>query len=182
MTLKAAEFEEEKDSWLPTESVNPSSEYCLVSTYRSGESTGEPGRSHFDLLRPASRSLFHQAWREVGGSTFLEAEFLLHRLRRAYVIEDETKVKAWFERRPDTGDAVLMSSSTIRGFFPDAELRLEVRQDPDDMTPPRMVIYIECESPPSECVDRFMDLDSQWGQFLDRSTDGAVMMNIEAKC
>jgi hypothetical protein len=45
-----------------------------------------------------------------------------------------------------------------------------------------MVIYIECESPPSECVDRFMDLDSQWGQFLDRSTDGAVMMNIEAKC
>jgi len=182
MTLKAADFEEEKSSWLPSESGNPSGEHRFLSTYRSGESTGETRRFHFDVLGYASHPLFPQAWRDVGGSTFLEAEHLLHLLRRAYVIEDEAKVKAWLERRPDTGNVVLMSFRAIKDFFPDAELRLKVRQDPDDITPPRMVIYIECDSPPSECVDRFMDLDSQWGQILDRSTDGAVMMNIEAKC
>ena len=119
-------------------------------------------------------------WLDIGGSTFLETEDIFGLLKTTYRMDDERAIRSWLEHYPGSRQVLLLLPSTIQVHFPDADLRLEVRADPetDDR---RLGIYIRTELTPEKAVERFTSFDSTWGDRLHSFTDGDVLINVESK-
>jgi hypothetical protein len=122
---------------------------------------------------------FHQ-WLDVGGSTFLETEDIIGLLKPLYSIGSEQEIRSWLERYPSSKQVLLRVPSLIGEYFQDAELRLEVRQDPETGDQD-LGVYIRTALGPAEAVEQFTTFDSNWGEHLHSLTDGDLLFNIESK-
>jgi hypothetical protein len=130
------------------------------------------------LLPEESKEPTH--WLDIGGSTFMETEDTVGLLKPVYGIENERELRLWLERYPGSKKVLLLAPDVVGNYFPDAELRLEIRTDPEtgDQC---LGIYVRTDLDPSEAVDQFTTFDSRWGDKIHALTDGDLLINIESK-
>lgn len=102
-------------------------------------------------------------------------------MERIYAIEDKEEVTSWLDCHPGAQAVLQQVPAAVAEFFPDANLRLELRTDSESASDERLGIYIRTGMDPKNAVEQFMALDSTWGDRLHDLTDGGFLLNIEAR-
>jgi len=96
-------------------------------------------------------------------------------------IGDEQDVTSWLERHPGARTVLRKAPGAVAEFFPDADLRLEVRTDPESAVDERLGMYVRTDMDPENAVERLVSFDSEWGGRLHGLTEANLLFNIEAK-
>ena len=96
-------------------------------------------------------------------------------------IEDEQDVMSWLDRHPGARTVIRKAPGAVAEFFPDADLRLEVRTDSESAVDERLGMYVRTGMDPESAVEQLVSSDSKWGGRLHGLTEGALLFNIEAK-
>jgi len=102
-------------------------------------------------------------------------------MEQIYAIKKEQEVRFWLERRPGTRTMLQQIPGVIAEFFPDADLRLEVRTDPESVSDEGLGIYIRTGMESEGAVEQLLALDAAWGDRLHDLTDGALFLNVETR-
>jgi hypothetical protein len=96
-------------------------------------------------------------------------------------IEDEQDVTSWLDRHPGARTVIRKAPGAVAEFFPDADLRLEVRTDSESAVDERLGMYVRTGMDPESAVEQLVSFDSEWGDRLHSLTEGDLLFNIEAK-
>jgi hypothetical protein len=161
--------------------TNSSEPGALFQSYsgKKGSTSLSEWRGALVSLHDASKEV--APWFDIGSSTFLETEDIIGLLDPEYTLNREEEVRSWLEHHPGANEVLLALPSVVEKFFPAAGLRLEVRVDPEMTVDERLGVYIQTELSPAQAVERFMEFDSEWGDWLQDQTDGGLLLNIESR-
>ena len=119
------------------------------------------------------------SWRQIGGSAYLEAESVLQELKEYYTLQGESSLQEMLEHNPHVKEALLTAPGEIRQFFPESELHLRVKTDPEEWGAARIVIYIATDRDPTRASELYLALDEKWGDKLLQLGGGLVILNLE---
>lgn len=144
-----------------------------------GKTSLSEWRNALARLHDASKE--RVSWFDIGGSTYLETEDAIGFLNPDYTLNREEEIRSWLERHPRVKELLFELPTVVEEYFPAADLRLDVRVDPETSADERLGVYIQTELDPAEAVKRLTDLDAAWGDRVQSLSDGNVFINVEAK-
>jgi len=106
-------------------------------------------------------------------------ESVISRALRAYEVRDPDVIARYIKQHPHIYFVLDAAPVHIGKHFPDAELRLELYQDPGGEMSDEVAIYIRTRLEPSEALDRLAELDESWWFESAAFSGDQVSLNLE---
>jgi len=100
-------------------------------------------------------------------------------LADTYAIINKDALQTWAQTHPDALLALQAAPETIAAHFADADLRLEVKSDPEEPGPPKLYVRIITRMSVSDAVDAFMHVNEKMAPRLRRASDGDMVLTYD---
>lgn len=100
-------------------------------------------------------------------------------LERMYLFREPAKVTEFLESYPFLISLLLEAYDTIRNYFPDAQVFLEVIADQEAVNYKELVIFIATDLKPDEALDRLDQFDENWWLDASDRARGKLSIHVE---
>ena len=100
-------------------------------------------------------------------------------LASTYEIANKDVLRAWTLTHPDALLALGQIPNVIGIHFTEADLKLEVKNDPEESGTPQLYVRIVTSMPVSEAVDAFMHVNEKLASRLRKVSDGNIVLTYD---
>jgi hypothetical protein len=108
------------------------------------------------------------------------SEAVLRELERDYQISDEQEILAFLERYPAAAALLFDIRISIRRFFGEDPVRLDMFYDPEwPEDGPKLVVNIKTPAGPMEALDRIHRFDDEWWIEKHKDIDVPLLVTFE---
>ncbi|MFO8233097.1 MAG: hypothetical protein R6U20_10555 [Longimonas sp.] len=114
-----------------------------------------------------------------GDSIYVQVSNQVDALAGTYEILNKDALQAWAQTHPNALLALQTVPKVIAMHFADADLRLEVKSDPEEPSPPKLYVRIMTPMPISDAVDAFMRVNETLAPRLRKASDGDIVLTYD---